>query len=73
MGLPYEHSLWDGCKGGSDTVTRFAWNCISVLPIKAPQASVVARLFLVYSVAFHRARQVVTMTKPVNPSTDTVQ
>ena len=30
MLLPIEHSLWNNCKGGSDTVTRFAWNCLSV-------------------------------------------
>ena len=73
MLLPYEHSLWNSSKGGSDTVTRFTWNCLSVLPIKMPQTAIMARFFLIYAVLFHRTRQVVTMTKKVNVDTDTIQ
>ena len=73
MLLPFEHSLWNSSKGGSDTVTRFAWNCLSVLPIKMPQTAIIARFFLVYAVVFHRTRQVVTMRKKVDPASDTIQ
>lgn len=73
MLLPFEHSLWNSCKGGSDTVTRFAWNCLSVLPIRMPQTSIMARFFLIYAVVFHRVRQVMTMRKEVDVATDTIQ
>ena len=73
MLLPYEHSLWNSSKGGSDTVTRFTWNCLSVLPIKMPQTAIVARFLLIYAVVFHRTRQVVTMRKKVDVEYDTIQ
>ena len=73
MLLPYEHSLWNSCKGGSDTVTRFTWNCLSVLPIKTPQTAIMARYFLIYAVLYHRVRQVVTMTKKIDVNEDTIQ
>lgn len=73
MLLPFEHSLWNNCKGGSNTFTRFAWNCLSILPIKSPQTVVAARFFIVYAVLFHRTRQVITMSKRVDINKDTIQ
>ena len=73
MLLPFEHSTWNSSKGGSDTVTRFAWNCLSVLPVKMPQTAIMARFFLIYAVLFHRTRQVVTMRKKIDINTDTIQ
>ena len=73
MILPIEHSGWNNCKGGSDTVTRFAWNCLSVLPIKMPQTVIVARFFVLYAVLFHRVRQAITMTKKIDIYTDIIQ
>ena len=53
MLLPYEYALWNSSKGGSDTVTRFTWNCLSVLPIKMPQTVIVARFLLIFAVLMH--------------------
>ena len=60
-------------KGGSDTVTRFTWNCLPVLPIKTPQTVVVARYIMIYGVLYHRLIQVVSGTKKLDPDTDTIQ
>ena len=46
MLVPIEYSLWNTLKGGSDTVTGFAWNGLSILPIKSPQTAVTARFSL---------------------------
>lgn len=68
MVVPIEHSLWNSCKGGSDTTTRLAWNCQVVLPLSTPQTAVVARILMVYAVVFHQTRQIVTMKKAVDPT-----
>lgn len=60
-------------KGGSDTVTRFAWNCMIIVPIRTPQTVVVARFLALYSVLFHRLIQNVTMTKEPDVETDTIK
>ena len=73
MLLPMEHSLWNTCKGGSDTVTRFTWNCMAILPVKMPQTVVVARFFLLYATVYHRILQVVTMRKKIDVERDTIQ
>ena len=36
MLVPLDCSLWNSSKGGSDTVTRFAWNCKIIVPIRTP-------------------------------------
>ena len=73
MLLPLDYAQWNSSKGGSDTVTRFCWNCLNVLPIRTPQTVVVARLFMLYAVLLHRTRHVVTGNKKINMDTDTIQ
>jgi len=63
MLVPHEHALWNVSKGGSDTVTRFTWNCLTVLPIKTPQTVMIARYLMIYAVLAHRLIQAVTGTK----------
>lgn len=70
--LPLDSSLWNVSKGGSDITTRLAWNCQAVLPIKTPQTTIVGRYVALYSVLFHRLVQAVTMFKPPDPATDTI-
>lgn len=73
MLVPLDCSLWNSSKGGSDTVTRFAWNCKIIVPIRTPQTIVVARFLALYSVLFHRLIQVVTMSKKPDVETDTIK
>ena len=73
MLVPLDCSLWNSSKGGSDTVTRFAWNCMIIVPIRTPQTVVVARFLALYSVLFHRLIQNVTMTKEPDVETDTIK
>ena len=72
-GIPFEHSLWNGSKGGSDTVTRFTYNCQVVLPIRTPQTVVSARLLMLYMVLYHRGCQAVTMRKQPDADIDTLK
>jgi hypothetical protein len=69
-GIPFEHSLWNGSKGGSDTTTRFTYNCQVVLPIRTPQTTVSARLMMLYFVLYHRGCQSVTGRK--EPDAETI-
>lgn len=71
--LPLDYSLWNVSKGGSDTTTRYTWNCKSILPIKTPQTTISSREFMIYGVLFHRPTQAVTARKKPDPSTDTIQ
>lgn len=73
MLIPLDHSLWNSSKGGSDTVTRFTYNCQTIVPIKAPQAVVVARFEMLFSVLFHRTSQAVTGTKQPDIERDTIR
>eukprot|EP00956_Cyclotella_meneghiniana_P031813 scaffold85070_cov113-Cyclotella_meneghiniana.AAC.1 len=73
MVVPLDCSLWNSSKGGSDTVTRFAWNCKIIVPIRTPQTVVVARFFALYSVLYHRLIQAVTMTTKPDAETDTIK
>ena len=73
MLVPHEYALWNVSKGGSDTVTKYTWNCLTVLPIKTPQTVVVARYLAIYAVLYHRLLQAVTGTKKPNAETDTIQ
>eukprot|EP00985_Skeletonema_marinoi_P024116 scaffold16550_cov148-Skeletonema_marinoi.AAC.1 len=71
--LGFHHTLWNVSKGGPDTVTKFTWNCLPVLPIRTPQTVVVARYLMLYAVLYHRLIQAVTGTKKLNTDTDTIQ
>eukprot|EP00986_Skeletonema_menzelii_P000918 scaffold258_cov80-Skeletonema_menzelii.AAC.1 len=73
MLVPHEYALWNASKGGSDTVTRFTWNCLPVLPIRTPQSVMIARYIMIYGVLHHRLIQAVTGTKKLDTNTDTIQ
>jgi hypothetical protein len=73
MLVPFEYSLWNSSKGGSDTITRLIWNCKAKIPVLTPQTVVVARLLMIYAVLFHRLSQAVTIKKKPDAATDTVQ
>lgn len=72
MLVPLDYSQWNSSKGGSDTVTRFTYNCQCIVPIKSPQSVVVARFIMLYAVLFHRMAQSVTGTKKPDLVEDTV-
>ena len=67
------HSLWNASKGGSDTITRLAWNCLVILAIKTPQTVVVGRLFMLYAALLHRMNQAITGRKKPDVTTDTIK
>ena len=71
--LPLEHSLWNSCKGGSDTITRFMANCKPSLPIRTPQTVIVSRYLMLRAVLFHRLLQSTTMRKKVDVYSDTIK
>ena len=73
MLVPLDCSLWNSSKGGSDTVTRYAWNCQIIVPVRSPQTVIVARFFSLYSVLFHRLIQSVTMAKKPDVEEDTIK
>ncbi|KAL7550440.1 hypothetical protein ACHAWF_013676 [Thalassiosira exigua] len=69
MLVPFGHALWNYFKGGSDTVTRFTWNCLPVLFTRMPQTAVVSPYFMIYSILFYRLKQNVTGTKQTDIGT----
>jgi hypothetical protein len=73
MLVPLEYSEWNASKGGSDTVTRFTYNCQVVVPVKKPQAVIVARMFQLHAILLHRAIQSVTGTKELVLADDTLK
>lgn len=73
MLIPLLHALWNASKGGSDTMTRLAWNCLAILGIKTPQTVVVARLFMLYAALLHRMNQAITGRKKPDVATDTIK
>ena len=73
MFIPHEHALWNVSKGGSDTVTRFTWNCQSILPIRSPQTVILSRLIMLFGVTCHRLYQAVTFKKKPGSPGDTLE
>ncbi|KAL7459870.1 hypothetical protein ACHAWC_011885 [Mediolabrus comicus] len=71
--IPYEYALWNVSKGGSDTVTRLIWNCLSILPIKTPQTVMIARYLMIYGVLHHRLVQQAGSGRKSISVTDTLQ
>ena len=71
--IPYEYALWNVSKGGSDTVTRLIWNCLSILPIKTPQTVIVARYLMIYGVLHHRLVQQAGSGRKSIAATNTLQ
>ena len=71
--IPYEYALWNVSKGGSDTVTRLIWNCLSVLPIKTPQTVIVGRYLMIYGVLHHRLVQQAGSGRKSIAATNTLQ
>lgn len=52
--IPLEHSTWNSSKGGSGTVTRYTYNCQSIVTVRTPQTVVVTRFLLLFAVVMHR-------------------
>jgi hypothetical protein len=71
--LALEYSQWNSSKGGSDTVTRFTYNCQSIVTVKSPQTMVVTRFLMLFSVLMHRASQAVTGTTAPDVNKDTIK
>ena len=58
--LPYTHSLWNVCKGASDTTTKLFWNCQVCLPAPTPGVVAVGRFLQLFDVVLHRMYQLAT-------------
>lgn len=71
--LPLDYAQWNSSKGGSDTCTRFTYNCQVILPNKKPQSYVISRLLQLEAVLFHRVSQAVTGTKKPDIYEDTIR
>lgn len=71
--VPVEYSKWNSLKGGSDTATRFTYNCQLKLPNKKPQSYVTCRLLELEGILFHRVSQAVTGRKKPDIHVDTMR
>jgi hypothetical protein len=71
--VPLDYSTWNSSKGGSNTATRYTYNCKIIAPHKVPQEKMVARLLSLSHVVFLRCAHAVTGKKVPDPLTDTVR